>query len=186
MKKKQTQCTTAHFLAVMDCLTAEAIESLKTAERPDTMDGNPLKHDINGIMYGELIELMSIKTVAEEFVKPMQVVEGMSEADVLKADIKVTAGYRNWAVKELDRVQKLFEELGKNIRYTPQEIQAGVEGLSFGAFGVVDSYARRMGIVNHDYVLECVPWIVIYQCMKMDNETVAYQRRLQEIIYKRK
>lgn len=186
MRKKQKQCTTAHFLSVMDCLTAEAIESLKTAERPDTMDGKPLKADINGLMYGELIELMNIKTVTEEFVKPMQVVEGLDEKAVLKADISVTAGYRNWIVKELDRVQKLFEELGKNIRYTSQEIQAGVEGLSFGAFGAVDSYARRMGIVNHDYVLECVPWIVIYQCMKMDNETVAYQRRLQEIIYRKK
>ena len=186
MSKRKKQCSTAHFLAVMDCLTKESRESLKDAKRPSTYKGKSLKENINALMYGELLELLNIKTVADEFVKPMQVVEGMAEADVLKTDIKVTAGYRNWIFDEITRVQKMFESLSDSVKYTSQELQAGVTDLNFGAFGVIDSFARRMGIINHDYVLECVPWIVIYQCMKMDNETVAYQRRLQDIIYKKK
>ena len=186
MKKTKPQCSTEHFLSVMDCLTTDSIDSLKKAERPDMMNGNPLKENINGLMYGELIDLMSISSIKDEFILPMQIVEGMTEEEVLKTDIAVTAGYRNWIVNEVERVQKLFDDLNEKIRYRGNEIVAGIQELKFGAFGVVDSYARRMGIVNHDYVMQCVPWIVIYQTMKMDIETTAYQRRLQDIIYKSK
>ena len=47
-------------------------------------------------------------------------------------------------------------------------------------FGILDWYAKRMGITNHDEVLT-VPWLRIYKCMDMDNKVEQYQRRLNEI-----
>lgn len=185
-REKRKTCTTAHFLAIMECLTEESVESVKGAKRVSTFKGKPLKTDINGIMCGELLQLMEIKTISEEFIKPMQIVEGLTEEEVLKADVSVTAGYRNWIIDEVKRVSKMFEALGETMSYSSEEIAAGVTSLNFGTFGIVDSYAKRMGIIDHDYVLQCVPWVVIYQCMKMDNEVVAYQRRLKKLIYKKK
>ena len=38
-----------------------------------------------------------------------------------------------------------------------------------------------MGITNHDDALS-VPWLRVYQCMKMDAERDAYERRLRDIV----
>ena len=63
---------------------------------------------------------------------------------------------------------------------TAKEKQAGVEKLQFGLFGILDWYAKRMGITDHDDVLT-VPWLRIYKCMDMDNKVEQYQRRLNDI-----
>ena len=59
-REKRKTCTTAHFLAIMECLTEESVESVKGAKRVSTFKGKLVKTDINGIMYGELLQLMEI------------------------------------------------------------------------------------------------------------------------------
>jgi len=44
-----------------------------------------------------------------------------------------------------------------------------VDKLSFGLFGLVDYYATRMGITDHEQV-ESVPWVRVYKCLDMDAE----------------
>ena len=52
--------------------------------------------------------------------------------------------------------------------------------MRFGLFGMLDWYAVRMGISDHDQVLK-VPWLRIYKCMDMDNKRRAYEKRLQKV-----
>ena len=52
-----------------------------------------------------------------------------------------------------------------------------MEKLDFGSFGVLDWYARRMGITNQNEVRE-VAWVRIFQCMKNDAIKNEYERRL--------
>ena len=75
-------------------------------------------------------------------------------------------------------MNKLFESLTPQA--TAKEKQAGIDTLHFGLFGMLDWYALRMGITNHDEVLQ-VPWMRIYTCMEMDNLRHAYERRYSKI-----
>ena len=50
-------------------------------------------------------------------------------------------------------------------------------------FGLVDWYAKRMGIQNHDEVMD-VCWMRVYKCMDMDTKTQEFNRRLAEISIK--
>lgn len=84
-------------------------------------------------------------------------------------------GVINFVRSELERINNLFASI--KISHTPEEIAAGVEDLNFGTFGVIDWYAKRMGITNQDEVYN-VAWIRIYTCMKNDNEKAEYESRL--------
>lgn len=84
-------------------------------------------------------------------------------------------GVINFVRSELDRINKLFASI--KVAHSPEEIAAGVENLNFGTFGVIDWYAKRMGITNQDEVYS-VAWIRIYTCMKNDNEKAEYEQRL--------
>ena len=83
-----------------------------------------------------------------------------------------------WVITEVDRINKLFSST--SVKPTKEEKQAGVEKLSFGMFGMIDHYALRMGIANHEDV-EKVPWIRIYKCLDIDSEKAKFQRRLQDV-----
>lgn len=52
--------------------------------------------------------------------------------------------------------------------------------MRFGLFGMLDWYAVRMGISDHDQVLK-TPWLRIYKCMEMDNKRSVYERNLQKL-----
>lgn len=84
-------------------------------------------------------------------------------------------GFVNFCRAELERINKLFEAVAPT--HTSEEIAAGIEDLNFGTFGVIDWYARRMGITNQDEVYS-VAWVRIYTCMKNDNEQSEYEKRL--------
>jgi hypothetical protein len=60
-------------------------------------------------------------------------------------------------------------------------MRAGIDRLNFGVFGLIDWYARRMGITDHDEVLK-VPVLRVYQCLKMDKEQQEYENRLAKVI----
>lgn len=81
----------------------------------------------------------------------------------------------NFVKNEVNRVNSLFASIKPT--HSSDEIAAGINDLNFGTFGVLDWYARRMGITNQDEVFS-VPWIRIYTCMKNDNEKNEYESRL--------
>ena len=57
--------------------------------------------------------------------------------------------------------------------------------MNFGLFGLLDYYAQRMGITDHEEV-ERVPWIRVYKCLDMDAERTRFERRLRNILNKNK
>ena len=79
----------------------------------------------------------------------------------------------------MERIGKLFKSLESD--KTSEEIRAGIEKLDFGAFGLVDWYAKRMGIVDHEEVF-ATPWQRIYQCLKIDHENAEFEKRYRNII----
>ena len=80
----------------------------------------------------------------------------------------------------------LFEKFALRVkdfhhRIRDDEIAAGVNDLDSGPFGLVDWYARRMGYKDHDEVLR-VPWLRVWQTMKIDADRDDYERRLRDVI----
>ena len=80
---------------------------------------------------------------------------------------------------EMERIGKLFQSLQSS--NTADEKMAGIDRMNFGTFGVVDWYAKRMGIVNHDEVF-ATPWQRIYQCMKIDHEQNEFEKRYRKVV----
>lgn len=88
-----------------------------------------------------------------------------------------------FARDELERISKLFQA----IEYKPSsdEIKAGIKKISSGFFGTVDWYARRMGITNHDEVVE-LQWTTIYQCLKIDFDNNLFEKNYRKIMENKK
>ena len=45
---------------------------------------------------------------------------------------------------------------------------------------MIDWYALRMGITDHEEVMR-VPWMRVYQCLSMDNQKQEFEKRLSEV-----
>ena len=60
------------------------------------------------------------------------------------------------------------------------EIKAGFDKIDNGVFGLIDWYARRMGIHDHEEAQK-TSWLIVYQCMKIDHDYYICNKRLQEI-----
>lgn len=105
---------------------------------------------------------------------------------VVRIDYKKACGWINFITNEAKRINKLWESI--KVEPEDDDVKAGVRQLNFGLFGMIDAYARRMGITNHDDVLK-VGWITIWQCSKIDNEMIKFERRrrkVQQDKYKKK
>jgi len=91
-------------------------------------------------------------------------------------------GIVNMVEREMERIGRLFQSLQGGT--SGDEVAAGIDRLDFGAFGIVDWYARRMGIVDHEEVF-ALPWQRIFQCMKIDHENNEFEKRYRKIIEQR-
>ena len=133
--------------------------------------------DLSGLTIGQLIEIGETVGADTDY-RVMDIVLGMGkeEADACRATEVVA--FLSWTGRQVRKINRMFESI--QAKPTSKEKRAGVDKLQFGLFGVLDWYAKRMGITDHDEVLK-VPWMRIYICMKMDNEVQQYERRLNEI-----
>lgn len=134
--------------------------------------------DLNAMTLGQMFQLSRVVTPDGAFYAPCEILLGMSHEEVRRAEATQVVRFAGWVSAQLEKVNELWGRLKP--QYSAEELRAGVERLSFGAFGIADWYARRMGINDHEIVMQ-VPWLRVYQCMKIDTETAAYQRRLQQI-----
>ena len=91
-------------------------------------------------------------------------------------------GTVNMIQSEMERIGKLFASL--HSERTSEEVNAGIDRLDFGTFGIVDWYAKRMGIVDHEDVFK-TPWVRVYQCLKIDHENMEFEKRYRKIIEQR-
>lgn len=146
-------------------------------ERPAYIGEVKCPDNLNGLTIGQLIEIGEANGAEADY-RIVEIVLGMDKAETDKCRATEVVAFLSWASRQVKQVNRLFERV--QTKPTAKEKQAGVENLQFGLFGILDWYAKRMGITNHDEVLT-VPWLRIYKCMDMDNKVEQYQRRFNEL-----
>lgn len=182
-KKKeepQTPPTYKEYLLLFDLCTDEVkqedIDILSKQPRPDKLCGKIVPQNLNGITYGQLDDL---RDVSEEDDIPYAITEIIfgEVLNLLDEDVNKVFGFVNFCTKEIDRINKIFASVKPH--YSQEEVNAGVEQLDFGSFGVLDWYAKRMGITDQNEVRD-VPWVRIFTCMKNDHDEQMFEKRLQD------
>lgn len=150
---------------------------MRKFSRPAFVGDYQTPETLNDLTIGQLIELSEVNE-HDAFFKICGVILGMQPQDVDKARATDVVRFGGWVLAEVEKINNLFGNI--ETKPTPQERQAGVDKLKFGLFGLIDWYARRMGITDHDEVFG-VAWLRIYKCLDMDTKQNLYQRRLQEV-----
>lgn len=180
------------FLSFRDYLTIfgmtseevrhEQYEAIKFLPRSEKVCGIDVPKDLNTITYGQLDDLHDVPEGVEAIVNCCKVILGVDELSVMLERADRILWFTSFCNKEVERINKIFASIRPD--YEPEEKMAGIDKLKFGSFGVLDWYARRMGISDQNAVRD-VPWIRIFQCMKNDNEQQKYEKRLRAV-YRRK
>lgn len=179
--------TFGEYAALFDCLSGECIAEnntiLNNATKPDVVCNIEVPSDLKLITFGQYSDLCDVFSRKEQSFDVLHDVVSaifpeLTDTEINSIPVADVWGLCNWAATEIGNINKLFGEI--KMDYTPQEKKAGIEQLQFGTFGILDWYAKRMGIHNQDEVNK-EKWVRIYQCMKNDMEDAKFQRRLQKI-----
>lgn len=167
------------FMVLLQCCTeehvSELLEQLSEAEKPKMICGHEVPDNLNMISYGMLDDFSRIDPQEDPAAQILKTMFDVDDVDIMEANVIDVFGFLNFIRNEIDRINKLFKSI--KVSFSSEEVAAGVESLDFGTFGVVDWYARRMGITNQDEVYD-IGWIRIFTCMKNDNEKNEYEARL--------
>lgn len=178
MVKKISSKTVADFLRWQDYLVFSP-EALKSTPRPKKLRGKHVPEDLNDLTLGQLMQLQTIKDEKGLFFKAPEVILGMTPAEVLKCPTVPFFGFINFVSQELQRIVAMWEQC--STPPTPEQLEAGILTLNPGPFGVIDTWALRMGFTDHNEA-EKTKWIVVWQCLKIDADKAAYERRYQAVI----
>lgn len=170
------------FAASSDATRIEQYQAMNDLPRREIVCGKEVPKDLSLISYGQLDDLFDVPTGTEAVVNCCKVILGVETEDVMRERADRVLWFTAFCNKEVDRINRMFSSVRPD--YEPEEKMAGIERLKFGSFGVLDWYARRMGISDQNEV-RGVPWIRIFQCMKNDNDYANYEKRLRTV-YKRK
>ncbi len=158
--------------------TPEISERMQELPKPAKVGRQTVPDSLDGLTLGELAELQDIPE-DEVFTRPARVLLGLTPRQLEKCRAAEVIGFGVWVAREVKRISGMFAAIPSSI--SAEEKRAGLDKLNFGIFGMADAYARRMGIADQEYVLACVPWLRVWQCMMNDAKTEACQRRLREI-----
>lgn len=192
MKRKEVYKTKrrysyGEFLILLPCCSeihrTELLHTLEKTQCPKFLCGKELPENLNAVSYGLLDDLRSAVTAQDPVAESLHLILGLDIKDIYKANVCDIFGFVNFLKSELEKINKLFSSL--KVNYSNEEISAGVKDLDFGSFGVLDWYARRMGITNQNEVRD-VAWVRIYNCMKNDTEQNNYERRLNKQYIRKK
>ena len=153
---------------------------LAAVPAPARFLGKPMPQSLDALSFEGLSRLWSVRTSEELLVVGASVLFGIGRDHALyDAPALQVAGFMNWLTAELQRVNDLWN--GIRSTRTAEESMAGIDELAFGAFGIADWYARRMGMHNHDDAFS-TPWPRIWQCLRNDTEEAEYRKRLGKIL----
>lgn len=154
---------------------------VKKLPRPKEVGGFIVPDDLNGLTLGQLLQLQDMRNESDAFFIPCKVMFGMSDEEILGCRAVEVVCLASWVSREVERIGQLFKSCHNEPK--AEEVRAGIHLINFGVFGLIDWFAKRMGITNHEEV-ENVPWVRVYKCMQMDAEMEAFNRRLNEIYKK--
>lgn len=159
----------------------DMLSVLRSQPRPDTLCGENVPSSLNFLTYGQLDDLRGIDSSVDVIFSLCDIIFG-KKLDVYDEDVNKVFGFVNFCASELERINGLFSSMKTD--YTSEEIEAGAKDLDFGSFGVLDWYAKRMGIADQNEVRD-VAWVRIYFCMLNDHKQQEYERRLQRVYMSR-
>ena len=173
------------FVMLMPYMTADTIKSLVLIPPPHKFCKRDGPDTLQMVTFGTLTQLQQAAD-SNDYLKTccklVAVLTGVDERVVASRRAFDVLGIVNMIQSEMERIGKLFQSLQGD--HTSDEVAAGIERLEFGAFGIVDWYAKRMGIIDHEEVF-ATPWARIYQCMKIDHEQGEFEKRYRKIIENR-
>ena len=170
--------TTRQVLAIERVLTPESRTALQTLPKPNKVCGVRTPLNLNALTIGDLFSLQAdgvhalIEQIASVILKVHPRRCYNERADKM-------LGFVFWVGRELERIAALFASTSN--QPTPEEIKAGINDLDFGPFGIIDWYAHRQGYQDQDDAAK-VAWVRVCECMRIDNERIAFERRLREIM----
>lgn len=127
---------------------------------------------------GQMLELQYMKDGRAMFYNTTRILLGMSEQETARALAVEVVSFVGWVIGQINRINRLFDKAKGHP--TQKEVRAGIEQLKFGMFGLIDWYAKRMGIQNHDDVMG-VSWMRVYKCLDMDTKTNEFNRRMAQM-----
>ena len=178
-KRNGDECSYKDFLVMLPCCTErvqkDLLERLKAQPRPSYLCGVEVPKNLGALSYGTLDDLRSATATDDPIGECVRILLGVNTSEFMDADVNDVFGFLSFVKNELEKINKLFADIKQT--YSKEEEAAGVRDLDFGSFGVLDWYARRMGITNQNDVRD-VAWVRIYQCMKNDNLQSEFERRL--------
>lgn len=151
---------------------------LEKLTRPDRIGKKITPLTLNNMTMGQMVQLSNCKDGAESFYKTCEVLMGMTQKQVDESKATEVVRFVGWVVASIKRINNLFDKI--KIKPENEEIRAGITTINFGIFGMIDWYALRMGITDHEEVMN-VPWGRIYKCMEIDNKTMEFRKKLNKI-----
>lgn len=173
------------FVMLMPYMTEDTIKSLVLLPCPRTFHKVAIPQDLQQETFGTLTRLQ-MAPKDNDYLKTccalVSTFTGINPDRVASSKAIEVLGVVNMIKAEMERIGRLFQALQSD--KTSEEIRAGIDKLDFGAFGLVDWYAKRMGIVDHEEVFK-TPWQRIYQCLKIDHENAEFEKRYRNIITKK-
>lgn len=190
MDKNETKntppMTFRQYALCFECCSPEEREeqyaAIKRLPRPPKVCGKDVPENLNLITYGQLDDLHDSGEGVEALLNCCTSILDVTEEEVWEERAERILWFVAFCNKEVGRINDIFGRIKPD--YDSEEKIAGIERLRFGSFGVLDWYAKRMGISDQEKVRD-VPWVRIYRCMMNDNEIRRYEKRLREV-YKSK
>lgn len=149
-----------------------------TADEPPIKVGKvrtPLT--LNDMTIGQLMQLSQLQEQDVIF-GVCRILLGIPAHKLLRLQAVEVILFVAWVMGEVEKINRLFSKL--QVKRTDDEIKAGFDKIDSGAFGLIDWYAKRMGIHDHEDAQK-VSWLIVYQCMKIDHDYFICQRKLMEI-----
>lgn len=139
--------------------------------------------NLNSLTIGEIMDLSEMVGdslhLFRECAKKVLHLKDVDDAVIMAIPAPKVYGFINFVRHELERVKGLFDSIKSEP--TAEEEEAGISQLNFGLFGLLDTYALRMGITSHDEAAK-TPWLNVFAALRIDNQTREYRKRLNEIM----
>lgn len=184
MRRERLNLPFVQFVGLMPYMTEDTIKSLVLIPPPHTFHKVSVPSDLQGVTFGTLVMLQQAPSndYLATCCKLVSVLTGCKVERVASSQAMQVLGIVNMVQSEMERIGKLFQSL--NSTKSSEEQAAGIDKLNFGAFGIVDWYAQRMGIIDHEEVFN-TPWQRIFQCLKIDHEQGEFEKRYRKILEQR-
>ena len=151
---------------------------LERYTRPSKVGNVPTPYNLDDMTIGQMVQMSDYKTDAQLFYGVCEVLLGLEAKQVDDCLAVEVVRFVGWVLGKVKMINELFDKAKS--QPSDEEIRAGVNQLKFGIFGLIDWYALRMGVTDHEEVTK-VPWGRVYKCLDMDKRTNDFRKKLQKI-----